>query len=177
MQIAVDCCSLLHAKAMARFDLAPLALLDLLAASGVALLTTTKIRGEQGASSLDATLSRWEGQGWLRCMNAKLVERKQVRNALRRRDVEPGDADKDLIAIARREHALLLTHDGPASVLARRVGVVDLVGIAAQAGIAKLRDVDAAWGLLAGLPWPLPATDWQGSVAATLERRGWRLAR
>lgn len=174
MTLVVDCCALVHAKAMARLRRAPLVLLG--AMPGAAYITTPRVRGELGQSSLEATLGGWERQGLLTLDRATLQEVRTVRNHLRRGDMEPGNHDKELIAVALRREMPLLTHDTAAAALARRVGIVvydlvDLAGAAADAGLVSIEELDADWGDLAGLPWPWPDYPWEGGLIRTLEAR------
>lgn len=175
--LVVDCCSLVHAKAMRELEHAPLVLLAWMAEHrAVALWTTKRVRGELGESSLSLTCEGWEAQGWLQLANVKLQEVREIKNALRRGDKEPGDHDKALIALARRLKAPLLTHDAGAAQLALRVKVqvwdlADLAGWCVEEGYATLEEVSAAWGGLEGLPWPWPDYPWSGSLARTLADR------
>lgn len=172
--VVVDTCSLVHAKALATLSAPPLDWIAELARAGHALFDTPSCWQEKLASSLSVTLNAWEREGLIARESVKLSERRQVANRLRRRDTEPGNNDKALIALARRMDAALLTHDGPAAALARRcrVEVVDLADLAALAVSLKLREaeaMDAAWSDLEGAPWR-PA-DWRGSLHETLRGR------
>lgn len=176
MPLVVDCCSLVHAKAMRGLEHPPLDLLGSLAARGARLVCTTAVLGELDASSLRETLSTWRIDGWLVEEAPRSTERKEVLNQLRRADCQPGRNDVGLVVIARRLRAPLLTHDAAASVLAMRCGVtvLDLVDVAVwavRAGVCTLGEVNRAWGSLAGYPWPGPRDPWQGSLEKTVELR------
>ena len=174
--LVVDCCSLVHAKALRHLPHAPLQLLDDLAVEGARFATTTAIYGELTASSLRMTLGEWDAQEWLQQFNATSRERREVRNKLRRSDRIPGKNDMGLIAIARRLKVPILTHDGPAQKLALRCGlvVVDLLDVAAWAawvGIITIDEISIAWGGLSGYTWPDSKVGWLGSLDKSLADR------
>lgn len=176
MPLVVDCCSLVHAKAMQRLELPPLSLLGQLAVRGARFVCTKAVLGELEASSLRSTLATWRREGLLDEAAPRMTERKEVLNNLLGRDAAPGKNDVGLVVVARRLRSPLLTHDAAAATLAQRsqVTVIDLVDVAAwadRAGVATLLDVSAAWGDLAGHPWPSPRDPWHGSVEATLAAR------
>jgi len=100
--IVVDTCSLVHAKALAALSDPPLDWLAELARAGHALFDTPRCWQEKLASSLSVTLNAWEREGLIARESVKLSERRWVANQLRRRDTEPGNNDKALIALARR---------------------------------------------------------------------------
>lgn len=129
--LAVDACALLHAKQLPSSDESALAVLDALLEQGVSLLHTSVIEQQCRTMTLAAFLDDWDGAGRFHHTNAKLTERRQVKNALHRSDKIPGDSDIDLIAVARRCGCPLLTHDEAAAVAARRNGVYtfDLVDL------------------------------------------------
>lgn len=177
MPLVVDCCSLVHAKAMRGLEHPPLDLLGSLAARGAGLVCTPAVRGELEASSLRETLAGWRSRGLIVEEQPRLTERKEVLNQLRRSDCQPGRNDVGLVVIARRLRAPLLTHDAAASVLAMRCGVMvlDLADVAVwavRAGVCTLAEVNSAWGSLTGYPWPGPSGPlWLGSLEKTVDVR------
>jgi hypothetical protein len=167
---------MVHAKAMQVLKPAPLGLLVELGRRGYSYLDTAVVRGEKVASSLRNQLSEMEAIGCLKLGSPLHSERRETMNFLGKKDRMPGKADIGLITVARCQKLPLLTHDGPASVLARRCGVdvldlVDLAALAARAGIISLEELDAAWGSLEGFSWPWPDYPWSGSLIATLKER------
>lgn len=174
--MVLDTCALVHAKEMRALRCAPLELLGALGAAGCVFVDTPKVRGEKIASSLRETLDGWDKLGLLDARSATLQERRTAESHLRPKDKTPGKEDMGLIAIATALGAPLLTHDGAASVLAGRCGVVvldliDLAALVARLGLVDLDEVDAAWGTLDGFVWPLPHHRWEGSVKRTLAAR------
>ena len=178
MQILVlDCCSLVHAKAMNDISITPIYLIESLSRASIKLYTTPKVYGELSASSLSTILTNWEREGLLSTEAAKRQEVRQITNHLRNNDVEPGNNDKELIALTKRLQGSLLTHDTAAAQLGRRLklDVLDLVDLAwhcMQRHIIDIEQLDEAWGDLSGYPWPWPNYPWSGSVRQTLQTRG-----
>lgn len=176
MPLIVDCCSLVHGKALADLSPTPLDLIDRLVRSGLPLVTTPRVLQELKASSLESTLAPWEASRLLTMESARRQEVRELRNLMKKRDIEPGNNDKELIAVARRLGAPLLTHDHAASQLARRtkltvVDLTDMVALAGRLDLADLAVVDSAWGSLEGRPWPFVGPSWSGSLHATLSSR------
>lgn len=177
MELVVDCCALVHAKEMSDLQPSPLAVLESLADRGVRFVTTSKVYQEMLASSLSTTLQRWQGQGWISTQNVSSTERKAVKNELKKGDVEPGDNDKALIALAKRLKAPLLTHDEAESILAQRrckvtvVDLADLMGLADRLGLTPLAEASKNWGPLDDYEWPVPFANFQGSLEACLAAR------
>lgn len=175
-ELVVDCCALVHAKAMSSVGFAPLTLLAQMGELGLRFCTSTAVRGELECSSLRTTLDAWRQAGCLIEANATITERRAVLNQAHRHDPEPGRNDQALVALAARRRATLLTHDGPASLLARRNGVividlVDIAALAVQHELVELERIDDAWGELKGLPWPWVGYPWDGSLAKTWANR------
>lgn len=176
MPLVVDCCGLVHAKAMSHLPHSPLDLLSGLAVAGARFLCTKPVLGELGESSLRGILGLWATAGWLTVEAPTLKERKQVLNRLRKGDARPGNNDLGLVVVARRLCAPMLTHDEAASQAARRCGVavvelVDIAAWAARIGVAAVAEISEAWGGLRGLPWPGSDDPWHGSVADTVVAR------
>ena len=175
-RIILDCCALVHAKAMQRLTSPPLALLHTLAQTHhYTYLTSKKVYGELGQSTLSTMLDALPPD----CLALETARRQEVKQLKPPRGLkEPGDNDKELIALAQRHKLPLLTHDGAAAALARHVGVevLDLVDLAMHAcweGAADVQALHDAWGDLKdkSLPWPWPDYPWRGDLISTFRHR------
>ncbi len=171
--LALDCCSLVHAKAMSALSFAPLMLIGQLAERGWSLMTTAKVRGELGASSLEQTLQHWARTGHLEVENPTRQEVNVLNKHTNHLRKIPGKNDTALVALALKRGAALLTHDAAAAALALRAGVIvldlaDLAGLACDEGLASVEALDAAWGTLEGYPWPWPDYPWGVGCARRL---------
>lgn len=172
--LVVDACALVHLKQAHAPALDGLLLVDVLCGQGVSLRSTAAVHGENVAQTLRDWLASHEVAGRYDRLGVSVQERREVRNALRRGDKEPGDHDKALIALARRLGAPLFTHDGPASNLANRcevvvVDAIDLAAFSVRRGWMADGEAERLVAPLGAAAWRPPS--WQGSVAATVAAR------
>ena len=173
MDLAVDACSLLHAKQLDLDGKLGLLLIEnLCTTSSLRLHTTTGVQGEQVAMSLSSTIEAWKQKDLWATHRMPAIRVKATLNKLGKLRPLPGRRDLGLVTLAADLEAALLTHDDPASGAARKLGlvVVDLLDLG---DLLSRRDPDfdidtvfAAWNTAAWRP-----DDWKGSALATLAAR------
>ncbi len=173
--LVLDTCAALHLKQLRALDL-----LEFLVDGGTRLAMTTAVEVECTACSLLAVLQAWRDRKVFRSHGVRLKERRELLNLVGKVRPMPGRNDVDLVALARRLDAPLLTHDsGVASLASKaRLLTLDVVDLAAWLVHRACLDWDRANQLLAGLDgFAWQPEDWLRSARATWagRSRGGRL--
>lgn len=172
--LVIDACAALHLKQLSASASGGLELLDRLSALGVTFANTSRVHGEHLSMSLSSVVSRLMTEARYRIEAVRVQERREVRKHVDRLRRKPGNNDLDLVVLARREGAVLFTHDGPAAdlgdaVRVLTVDVVDLGALLVARGAAGWGEVEAWLGGLDGFAWK--PDDWAGGVEATWRSR------
>ncbi len=95
MRLAVDACSLLHAKQLDTDQRAGLLLIErLCSAHGLRLHTTTGVRGEQVSMSLSSIIEVWDQQEWWFAHKMPAIRVRATRNRLGKIRPLPAAGDK-----------------------------------------------------------------------------------
>lgn len=162
--LAIDACAALHAK-----QTGALPVLGMFVEHGLPVFMSTGVYTE----SVKMTLSEWLADQGVPRFKVERRQRMQVKNRCRRRRIA-GDKDLELVAAAKAEHAVLLSHDELCAEAARRNGLlvvdlVDLVGLASEQDWIENDAVLLLDAKLGAHAWVAP--DWRGTVARTLTQR------
>lgn len=175
--LVLDACAALHAKQLANPGTDPITVIDRLVRGGAGCMTTEGVQIEQVAMTLAHQLASWREAAAFSSARVSVNERRSIRNELTKSMKIPGDRDIGLVALAKREHGVLLTHDDAAARLGVRCGVVtvdilDLADLVVDRSLAAWPDVESGFAKLATFAWqPL---DWAGGVEATVAGRPYR---
>lgn len=172
--LILDACSALHMKQLSDATHDAVGLLDLLLAHGVVFASTKKVQQEHVEMSLSMKVDAWTRAGHYSAPPVRLQERKTELNRAGKVRPMPGKKDVDLVVLAKRERAVLLTHDAPAAGFASRlrvitVDVIDVAALAVDLGILGWPDANHRLERLDSFAWK--PDDWAGSAEATAATR------
>ncbi len=172
--LLLDACSALHLKQLSDATHDAVGVLDLLLTRGVVLASTKKVQQELMEMSLSMKVDAWTRAGRYRALSVRLQERRTVLNRAGRFRPMPGRKDVDLVVLALREGAVLLTHDGPAAGFASRlrvitVDVIDLAALGVDVGILDWPEANRRLERLGSFAWK--PDDWAGSPEDTAAAR------
>lgn len=163
-QLAIDGCAALHAK-----QTGSLAVLDSFIAHGMTPVLSQGVYGE----AVEMTLSTWLSGHSVERRRVSRQQTKTVRNGCDQRRM-PGKKDIELLALAMDRSIPVLTHDGPATNAARRIGLlavdlVDVIAFAHERGWVDEPSLAALSQRLDEFAWHAP--DWKGDVLRTISGR------
>lgn len=163
-QLAIDGCAALHAK-----QTGSLAVLDAFIAHGMAPVISQGVYGE----AVTMTLRDWLGAHGVEPERVPRQQTNTVRNGCDRRNM-PGRKDLELLALALSREVPVLTHDGPATDAARRIGLlavdlVDVIAFAHERGWVDEPSLAALSQRLDEFAWHAP--DWKGDILRTISGR------
>jgi predicted nucleic acid-binding protein len=172
--LVVDACALVHLKQAHHPRSDGLDLVSSLCAVGLRLVSTNRVHQENEQQTLRGWLAERATAGAYSLESVSVTERRSVQNHLPKKAKEPGHNDKALIALAKRLDAPLLTHDGPAAVLADACNVIvvdaiDLAAFASRNGVISMVEAERMVAPLGEHAWRPPS--WAGSVEETVGAR------